>query len=69
VKGEASKVIPEIAAARHVDLILVGTMNRTGLARWFLGNMTEHMLRRVNCDVLVIKPDRVIKRALKIAVH
>jgi nucleotide-binding universal stress UspA family protein len=61
VKGHAETVIPEIATTKEADLLVVGTLNRTGFARWFLANTAEQVLRQVSCDVLVIKPDRLVR--------
>jgi nucleotide-binding universal stress UspA family protein len=60
LKGPAVKAIPETVALKKADLLVVGTLNRSGLARWFLANTAEQVLRRVSCDVLVVKPDRVV---------
>jgi universal stress protein E len=60
VKGDAAKVIPELARRRHIDLLIVGTLSRTGIAGWFIGNTAEKLLRRVDCSVFVVKPNRSI---------
>jgi len=45
------------AAAKHgVDLIVMGTQGRTGLARLLLGSVAEYVLRHAPCPVLTIKP-------------
>ena len=57
VKGDATKVIPELVRRRHIDLLIVGTLSRTGIAGWLIGNTAEKLLRRVDCSVFVVKPD------------
>ena len=38
-----------------VDLIIMGTHGRTGLARVFLGSVAEHVVRQGPCPVLVVR--------------
>ena len=57
IVGEAKAVIPRLAATEHVDLIIMGTVCRTGLAGFFIGNTAENVLQQVNCSVLVLKPE------------
>ncbi|MFC1879212.1 universal stress protein, partial [Chloroflexota bacterium] len=60
LKGEAGKLIPALAAAKEVELIVMGTVSRTGIAGLLIGNNAEKVLRQVNCSVLAIKPDGFI---------
>jgi nucleotide-binding universal stress UspA family protein len=60
VKGDATKVIPELARRRHIDLVIVGTLSRTGITGWLIGNTAEKILHQVNCSVLVIKPSELV---------
>ena len=57
LKGEAGRLIPELAAEKEVELIVMGTVSRTGIAGLFFGNTAEKILRRVDCSVLAVKPD------------
>ena len=45
------------AAEAEVDLIVIGTHGRTGLARILLGSVAENVIRRAPCPVLVVRPD------------
>jgi nucleotide-binding universal stress UspA family protein len=47
--------IVEYAAQREVDLIVMPTHGRTGLAHFFLGSTTERVIERAGCPVLAIK--------------
>jgi nucleotide-binding universal stress UspA family protein len=60
LKGEAERLIPELAKERAVELIVMGTVCRTGVAGFFIGNTAEKVLRQVDCSVLTIKPDGFI---------
>jgi nucleotide-binding universal stress UspA family protein len=57
VQGEAGAVIPALARNKHIDVIVMGTVCRTGIAGLFIGNTAERILRRVNCSVLTVKPE------------
>lgn len=56
-EGLPEEVIPEIAEKIKAELVVLGTIGRTGLSAAFLGNTAEHVIGRLNCDVLAIKPD------------
>lgn len=48
-----------VRAARElgVDLIVMSTHGRTGLARFVMGSVTEHVIRETDCPVLVLRPE------------
>ena len=54
--GSARDVIPEFAEDRGFDLVLVGTLGRTGIVGEILGETAEMILRGVRCSVLAIAP-------------
>ena len=60
LKGEAGTLIPALAAARKVELIVMGTLSRSGVAGFFIGNTAEKVLRQVDCSVLTVKPEDFI---------
>ena len=56
LQGRADDLIPEFAEQHHVDLIVMGTVCRTGIPGFFIGNTAEKILHRINCSVLAVKP-------------
>ncbi len=56
-KGEAAKVIPHFIDDIGVDLLVMGTVCRTGIPGFLIGNTAESILNLVHCSVLVVKPD------------
>jgi nucleotide-binding universal stress UspA family protein len=54
--GRAANEILEAAAA-GVDLVLIATHGRTGVARWWLGSVADVVIREAGCPVLVIGPN------------
>jgi nucleotide-binding universal stress UspA family protein len=57
VKGQAGSVIPQLAVENQIDLIIMGTVARTGIDGYLMGNTAETVLQRVDCSVLTVKPD------------
>jgi nucleotide-binding universal stress UspA family protein len=57
IRGEAGIQIPRFAKEKDIDLIVMGTVSRTGIPGLFIGNTAEKILYRVDCSVLAVKPD------------
>ena len=57
LKGNAEALIPALTKRRKFELIVMGTICRTGLAGFIVGNTAENILQQVNCSVLTVKPD------------
>jgi nucleotide-binding universal stress UspA family protein len=60
--GQPAAAIVEAAAARAVDLIVLGTHGRRGVAHLMLGSVAEHVVRTAPCPVLTVRghvPERV----------
>ena len=60
LKGDAGRVIPALAKRKRIDIIVMGTVCRTGIPGFLIGNTAEKILRQVNCSVLTVKPDGFI---------
>ena len=56
VKGSARKEVPQIAAQLSIDCIVMGTVARTGIRGFIMGNTAETILEQIDCSVLAIKP-------------
>lgn len=57
VKGQAEEEIPELVRQEGIDLLVMGTVCRTGVAGFFIGNTAETVLAQVGCSVLSVKPE------------
>jgi nucleotide-binding universal stress UspA family protein len=56
IKGEAPQVISRFATDHGVDLVVMGTVARSGVAGIVMGNTAEQILNRIQCSVLALKP-------------
>lgn len=54
--GEPATAIVDYATREGVDLIVMSTHGRTGLARWAYGSVAHKVLQAIPCAVLVIRP-------------
>lgn len=57
LEGMPEDVIPKVAASLDAEMVLIGTIGRTGLSAAIIGNTAEHVIDRLDCDVLALKPD------------
>ncbi len=60
LKGNARDMIPELAKKEQVDLIVMGTVARTGVPGLFMGNTSETILNQIDCSILAVKPEGFI---------
>lgn len=56
-EGLPEDVIPEVSREIDAELLVIGTIGRTGFSAAIIGNTAEHVIDQINCDVLAIKPD------------
>jgi len=57
-KGDPGKEIVRFAALHRFDLLVIGTVGRSGLAARVIGNTAESVLAKVPCSMLVVRPSR-----------
>ena len=55
--GLPEDVIPKYAKQLDAELVVLGTVGRQGISAALIGNTAEHVIDKLNCDVLAIKPD------------
>ena len=55
VTGSIATTIVAYAASRHIDLIVMGTNGRAGLAQLMMGSVAEHVVRTALCPVLTAR--------------
>ncbi|MCA9071599.1 MAG: universal stress protein [Planctomycetaceae bacterium] len=55
-EGPADMVILNTIDEHHIDLLVMGTLARRGLAGMLIGNTAENLLPQLPCAILAIKP-------------
>jgi universal stress protein E len=60
VDGNPAIEIPRLANELHADIVVMGALSRSGLERVFIGNTAERILGTLGCDVLVVKPGKLV---------
>ena len=56
IEGKPDHVIVDFAKREEIDLVVMGTVCRTGVAGLLIGNTAESVLEEVGCSVLAVKP-------------
>jgi len=60
VEGDPEESIPGLVQAQGIDLLVMGSVCRTGIAGFLIGNTAEEVLNQVDCSVMTIKPDSFV---------
>jgi len=58
LQGDPRTTLIETAHSEHIDLIVVGSHGRTGLAKLLIGSVASHVVTHAPCSVLVVKLER-----------
>jgi nucleotide-binding universal stress UspA family protein len=56
VKGRPREAIPALVSTVDADLVIMGTVARTGIPGYIVGNTAEMILSQITCSVLAVKP-------------
>lgn len=54
--------IAEFARTNQIDVVVMGSIQRNFLQRLSIGSVAEDLLQRLDCDVLVLKPEGFAER-------
>jgi len=55
-KGDPASIISSVAKKTRTELVIMGTVARTGVPGFFIGNTAEKTLGALDCSVMAIKP-------------
>lgn len=55
-KGQPEEVIPAIITHKKIDILVMGTVARTGISGFIIGNTAENILQKIDCSLLALKP-------------
>lgn len=56
-QGDPETVIPAFAEKKKIDVLVIGTVARSGLEGVFIGNVAERVFQSVHCSILALKPE------------
>lgn len=56
LEGYPEEIIPKVAQKLQAETVVLGSIGRTGLSAALLGNTAEHIISKLNCNLLIIKP-------------
>jgi nucleotide-binding universal stress UspA family protein len=54
-EGDAGEGIVAAADSENVDLIVVGSHGRSGVSRFFIGSVSDYVVRHAHCPVMVVR--------------
>jgi len=57
VDGDVTECLPSFSHADAVDIVAMGVLSRSLLARIMVGDTARRLLERLECDVLIVKPN------------
>ncbi|NNE00478.1 MAG: universal stress protein [Pirellulaceae bacterium] len=56
IKGNTAAAISSFVDHQDVDLVVMGTVGRSGVSGMVMGNTAEQILNQLTCSVLALKP-------------
>jgi nucleotide-binding universal stress UspA family protein len=54
-EGEPGEAIVAAADSENADLIVVGSHGRSGVSRFFIGSVSDYVVRHAHCPVMVVR--------------
>ena len=56
MKGYPQDIISSYTSDHNIDILIMGTVARTGLSGFIIGNTAENILQQIDCSLLALKP-------------
>lgn len=56
-KGSPREELPALATRIDANILVLGSLGRSGVSGLFIGNTAEAVLQRIDCAVLAVKPE------------
>ena len=66
-RGAPRQVVAEQVRKLSVDVLVMGTIARTGVPGFFIGNTAEDILNTVDCSVVTVKPHSYVSPVLALS--
>lgn len=55
--GKPDVTIPDCVDELDIDVLVMGTLARTGISGFVIGNTAENILQSINCSLVAMKPE------------
>ncbi|TWX69098.1 universal stress protein [Colwellia sp. C1TZA3] len=56
-KGNPKTIIPDFVNNNAIDVVVMGTIGRSGIPGFLIGNTSESVLQAINTSVITLKPE------------
>lgn len=56
-RGKPEESIPKFVKEHQIDILVMGTVARTGIPGWIMGNTSERIVQNLTCSLLALKPN------------
>jgi len=56
LRGHADDIIPAFVKEEEIDILVMGTVARTGIAGFAIGNTAENIVQELTCSLIALKP-------------
>jgi nucleotide-binding universal stress UspA family protein len=57
LRGDSEQMIPAIIENKKIDILVMGTVARTGIPGFLIGNTAENVLQKIGCSLIALKPN------------
>ena len=55
--GKPDDQIPDCVDELEIDVLVMGTLARTGISGFVIGNTAENILQSISCSLVAMKPE------------
>ncbi len=56
LRGKADEQIPSFVKDNKIDILVMGTVARTGIQGFMIGNTAENIMQKLTCSLMALKP-------------
>jgi len=56
-KGKAHDILPAYTKQNDIDIVIMGTVARTGIQGFLIGNTAENLANTLTCSLITLKPN------------
>jgi len=56
LQGQPEEQIPAFAEETELDILVMGTLGRTGIPGFVIGNTAEDIIQQIHCSLVALKP-------------